>query len=93
VNPGSRILRLWPWLAAITTAVLCRLCYAPFDQAWLCWVALTPLLAALWFSGADLKHRWRRDLLLGYLSGVLFFWSVFSWLRTVTVPGLVLVGL
>ncbi len=93
MNPGYRILRLWPWLAAITTAVLCRLCYAPFDQAWLCWVALTPLLAALWFSGADLKHRWRRDLLLGYLSGVLFFWSVFSWLRTVTVPGLVLVGL
>ena len=30
---------------------------------------------------------------LGYIAGLAFFWTVFSWLRTVTVPGLVLVGL
>ncbi len=34
-----------------------------------------------------------RDLLLGYLAGVVFFWSAFFWLHTVTVPGLILVGL
>ena len=68
-------------------------CFAPFDQAWLCWIALTPLLAAIWFSGANSKRRWLRDLSLGYVAGLAFFWTVFSWLRTVTVPGLILVGL
>jgi len=68
-------------------------CFAPFEQGWACWIALTPLLAAVWFSGAGSKRRWLRDLLLGYVAGVVFFWGVFSWLHTVTVPGLVLVGL
>ena len=73
--------------------MLATLCFAPFEQTWLCWIALTPLLAAVWFSGAESKRRWLRDLLLGYVAGVVFFWGVFSWLHTVTVPGLVLVGL
>jgi apolipoprotein N-acyltransferase len=88
----SKVLRLWPWLAAILTGVLCAACFAPFDYFWLCWVALTPLLAAVWFSGENSKRRWLRDLALGYLAGLAFFWIVFSWLHTVTVPGLVLVG-
>ena len=69
------------------------LCFAPFEQTWLCWLTLTPLLAAVWFSGEDSKRRWLRDLVLGYLAGIAFFWGVFSWLHTVTVPGLILVGL
>ncbi|MGI9087492.1 MAG: apolipoprotein N-acyltransferase [Chthoniobacterales bacterium] len=89
----TRALRLWPWLAAVVTGLGYRACFAPFDQAWLCWIALTPLLAAIWFSGAAWKRRWLRDLLLGYLAGVIFFWGVFSWLVTVTVPGMILVGL
>ena len=89
----SKVLRLWPWLAAILTGVLAAACFAPFNYSWLCWVALTPLLAAIWFSGENSKRRWLRDLLLGYLAGLVFFWIVFSWLHTVTVPGLVLVGL
>ncbi len=92
MNASYRILRLWPWLAALASGLLARLCFAPFDQAWLCWLALTPLLCAVWFSGQDTRRRWRRDWLLGYVAGVVFFWSVFSWLRTVTVPGLILVG-
>jgi apolipoprotein N-acyltransferase len=87
------VLRLWPWLAAIMTGLAYRACFAPFDQAWLCWFALTPLLAAVWFSGKNAKRRWLRDLLLGYVAGVIFFWTVFSWLTTVTVPGMILVGL
>jgi apolipoprotein N-acyltransferase len=86
-------LALWPWLAAALTGVLAVLCFAPFGQTWLCWIALTPLLAAVWFSAEGKRGRWWRDLLLGYLAGVIFFWGVFSWLHTVTVPGLVLVGL
>jgi apolipoprotein N-acyltransferase len=89
----AKALRLWPWLAAAISGFAYRMCFAPFDQAWLCWVALTPLLAAVWFSGANSKPRWLRDLLLGYVAGVVFFWTVFSWLHTVTVPGMILVGL
>lgn len=93
VDWTQRALRIWPWLAALATGLAYRACFAPFDQAWLCWVALTPLLAAVWFSGEHVKRRWLRDLLLGYVAGAVFFWGVFSWLHTVTVPGLVLVGL
>ena len=89
----SKTLRLWPWPAAISSGFLCAACFPPFDQPWLCWIALTPLLAAIWFSGTNSKRRWLRDLSLGYVAGLAFFWTVFSWLRTVTVPGLVLVGL
>ena len=88
----SKALRLWPWLAAISSGLLYTACFAPFNQSWLCWVALTPLLAAIWFSSTDSKRRWLRDLLLGYVAGLAFFWTVFSWLKTVTVPGLFLVG-
>ena len=31
--------------------------------------------------------------MLGYVAGLPFFWIVFSWLQTVTVPGWFLVGL
>ncbi|MGH8091967.1 MAG: apolipoprotein N-acyltransferase [Chthoniobacterales bacterium] len=92
-SPIRKWLKLWPWSAALLSGVLTTLCFAPFEQTWLCWIALTPLLAAVWFSGAGAKRRWLRDLLLGYVAGVVFFWSVLSWLHTVTVPGLVLVGL
>ncbi|PZR71897.1 MAG: apolipoprotein N-acyltransferase [Chthoniobacterales bacterium] len=90
--PFLKLLRLWPWLAAITSGLLYAGCFAPFNYDWLCWVALIPLLAAVWFSGENSKRRWLRDLSLGYIAGLIFFWIVFSWLRTVTVPGLILVG-
>ncbi len=94
VNLRKTALRLWPWLAAITSGLLYRACFAPFDQAWLCWIALTPLLAAVWFSEPKFGRRaWLRDLLLGYVAGLAFFWPVFSWLTTVTVPGWILVGI
>jgi apolipoprotein N-acyltransferase len=83
---------LWPWLAAIASGLLYAACFPPFNYDWLCWIALTPLLAAIWFSGRESKRRWARDILLGYVAGVSFFWTVFSWLQTVTVPGWLLVG-
>jgi apolipoprotein N-acyltransferase len=88
----GKLLRVWPWIAAIASGLLYAGCFAPFNRDWLCWFALTPLLAAIWFSGAESKRRWARDLLLGYVAGVSFFWTVFSWLQTVTVPGWLLVG-
>jgi len=92
VARATKVLRLWPWLAAIATGLLYAGCFAPFNYDWLCWIALTPLLAAIWFSGGESKRRWARDLLLGYVAGLAFFWVVFSWLQTVTVPGWILVG-
>src|SRR5438874_9183997 len=79
--------KLWPWLAAISSGLLCATCFAPFNLTWFCWIALTPLIAAIWFSGADSRHPWLRNLLLGYVTGLTFFWIVFSWLTTVTILG------
>jgi apolipoprotein N-acyltransferase len=80
VNTLRKLLQFWPWLAAILSGVLCTLCFPPFNQNWLCWIALTPLIAAVWFSGEDSKRRWLRDLSLGYVAGVIFFTAAFSWL-------------
>jgi apolipoprotein N-acyltransferase len=77
---GRKAAGFWPWLAAILTGVLCTACFAPFNQSWLCWIALTPLIVAIWFSGKDSKRRWLRDLLLGYVAGIVFFTATFSWL-------------
>ena len=78
---------VWPWLAAICSGLLYTGCFAPFNFTWLCWIALTPLIAAIWFSEAGWRHRWLRNLLLGYVAGLTFFWTAFFWLTTVTGPG------
>ena len=44
------IRNIWPWAAAALSGVFLVLCFAPFDQAWLVWIALAPLFAALWFG-------------------------------------------
>ena len=82
-----KALRAWPWLASIVSGLLYTACFPPFNQGWLCWFALTPLLAAIWFSGENSKRRWLRDLALGYVAGLTFFWTVLSWLTTVTILG------
>ena len=83
----KRITKLWPWLAAILSGLLYALCFPPFNLRWFCWIALTPLLSAIWFSGTELRHRWIRNVLVGYVAGLTFFWIVFFWLTTVTVLG------
>src|SRR5438034_8771590 len=75
----SKPLRIWPWLAAISSGLLCTVCFPPFDQGWLCWIALTPLIAAVWFSGRNSRRLWLRNLALGYVAGVVFFTATFSW--------------
>jgi apolipoprotein N-acyltransferase len=76
----KKVTTVWPWLAAILSGLLCTFCFPPFDQSWSCWFALAPLIAAVWFSGENSKRRWLRNLLLGYLAGVVFFTATFSWL-------------
>ena len=80
MNTLRKLLQFWPWLAAILSGVLCVACFPPFNQNWLCWIALTPLIAAVWFSGKNSKRRWLRNLLLGYVAGIVFFTGTFSWL-------------
>ncbi len=80
MNTLRKLLQFWPWLAAILSGVLCALCFPPFNQNWLCWIALTPLIAAVWFSGRNSARRWLRNLLLGYVAGIVFFTGTFSWL-------------
>jgi apolipoprotein N-acyltransferase len=83
----KKVVTAWPWLAAICSGLLYTGCFAPFNLTWLCWIALTPLIAAIWFSGRESRHPWLRNLGLGYVAGLAFFWTAFSWLTTVTVLG------
>jgi apolipoprotein N-acyltransferase len=75
----DKVLRFWPWLAAVCSGLLYTGCFAPFNFTWLCWIALTPLIAAVWFSGKESRLRWLRNLALGYVAGVVFFTATFSW--------------
>jgi apolipoprotein N-acyltransferase len=42
--------KLWPWLCALASGGMLALCFAPVDQGGFAWFALTPLIAAIWFS-------------------------------------------
>jgi apolipoprotein N-acyltransferase len=87
VSWSSKAFRVWPWLAAICSGLLYTSCFAPFNLTWFCWVALTPLIAAILFSGKESRHPWLRNLALGYVTGLTFFWTALSWLTTVTILG------
>ncbi len=87
MSTGDRwrtVWRVWPWLAAVATGVAAALAIPPCDQTWLCWLALIPLTFAVWFSGKKSPRRFWRDLALGYVAGLTFFWISFFWLTTVT---------
>ncbi len=71
--------RIWPWLAAISSGVLLTLSFPPFDQGWLIWFALAPLICAVWFSEGSRRSRWR-PAWLGYVTGIVYFTGVFHWL-------------
>ena len=83
----SKIIQLWPWAAAALSGLFLVLCFAPFDQAWLVWIALAPLLAALWFGPVHPKCPLLRKVELGYLTGLVYFLGSLHWLREVTVLG------
>ena len=84
---SSKAFRAWPWLAAICSGLLYTSCFAPFNLTWFCWIALTPLIAAILFSGKESRNPWLRNFALGYVTGLTFFWTALSWLTTVTILG------
>ena len=73
--------RGWRWLAAAATGLMLILSFPPWNQGWLCWFALTPLISAL-LSAPEGKRRWLRLAGLGYLSGWIFIAGAFWWLGT-----------
>ena len=83
----SRIFQLWPWAAAALSGLLLVFCFAPWDQAWLAWIALAPLFAAIWFGPLHPKHPLLRKVELGYLAGLVYFLGSLYWLMEVTVLG------
>ena len=85
--PERTMRHLWPWLAAILSGLLGAATLPPFNQTWLCWIAVVPLTAAILFSADDTRLRWLRDFAWGYIAGLTFFWVTFFWLTSVTVLG------
>ena len=53
-----------------------------WNQGWLCWVALTPLLCALFFQRDAGRYQPLRKAALGYVAGLVFFNGTFYWLST-----------
>ena len=78
----SAFSRAWPWLAAISTGGLLTLCFPGWDQGWLVWLALTPLICAAFFSHNTGRRAGLRKAALGYVAGLVFFTSTFLWLST-----------
>src|SRR4030095_16968096 len=71
---------IWPWLAGALSGLLLALCFAPLNCGWLSWIALAPLICAVWFSAPARGGVWRRRALLGYTAGLIFFTATFLWL-------------
>ena len=78
---------LWPWLTAALSGALLTLSFAPFDQAWLVWIALAPLFTAIWFGPIHPRYPLLRKVELGYLTGLVYFLGSLHWLTVLTVPG------
>lgn len=78
---------LWPWLCALASGIMLALCYAPADFGGLSWLALIPLVCAVWFSAPWNKREVLRHGLLGYVTGLGYFLGSLHWLITVTGAG------
>ena len=61
------------------SGVLLSLCFPPADVGGLAFVALVPLLMALWIPQGG-KRRGLRHFALGYVTGLVFFTTTFCWL-------------
>ena len=81
-TPHSALQGVWPWAAAVLSGVLLTLCFPRWDQGWLAWIALTPLICAVFFSRDDGRRGALRKAALGYLAGLVFFTGTFFWLST-----------
>ena len=77
------IRRFSSWIGAALTGLLLAAAFPPLEWAGVAWVALVPLMLAVWNVPP------RRALALGLLGGAAFWIPSISWLRYVTIPGAV----
>lgn len=75
----------WRVGGALVSGLAMALLYPPFHLGGLVWVALLPLLAALWMPRAT--GLGRRGFVLGFLAGFAFFLVNLHWLTTVSPVG------
>lgn len=75
---------LWQGIGfLLVSGVALVLAYPPFNQGWVVWVALIPVLVALQVS-PELK---KRPFASGYLVGLIYFGGCFWWIGHVTALG------
>lgn len=70
-----------PWVAAVCSGLLLAGSFAPRELAEAAWIALVPVLVAVWGSGI------RRAFQLGLVAGLAFWLPSVWWLTKVTAPG------
>ncbi|HEV7866739.1 MAG TPA: hypothetical protein VGO90_03595, partial [Chthoniobacteraceae bacterium] len=78
----DHVARWWPWLAAVLSGAMVTAAFPPWNQGWLIWIALTPLLCAVWFGSAGARRPALRQAQLGWVAGFVFIVSTFYWLGT-----------
>ena len=66
------------------SGALLALCFAPWNFTPLAWVALAPLICAVWFPQKPTRPSFRAAQ-LGYVAGFVFFSMVFYWLGALAV--------
>ncbi len=82
---------IWSAAAAVGSGFLHALAFPPFEQAWLVWVALSPLATAVCIRhGMGLR---RGAFLLGYAHGATAMLTMFHWVAEVSSPGRILLCL
>ena len=69
--------RHWPLLAAIASGVWLALCFPPFSLGNTAFLALSPLLCAVWIPRG--MTPWRR-FRLGFVTGLVAYTTIFWWL-------------
>jgi apolipoprotein N-acyltransferase len=74
----SRLACRWPWLAAVLSGMLLVFSFPPADVGGLAFVALVPLLMAVWIPQGG-KRRGLAHFGLGYVTGFVFFSTTFRW--------------
>jgi len=84
--PGMGKRSAWMKIAAaVTSGLLVAGLFPPFHFAALVWVALVPLLWALW--SVDGKRAGWKGFAIGWLAGAVSGWVQFSWLNVVSPLG------
>ncbi len=74
-------------MAAVASGLLVAGLFPPFRMGWAAWIALLPLLGALW--SLDGRRAGRHGFLTGWLAGAVSCGIQFSWLAVVSPLGAV----